>query len=307
MQMPDAEILAWVEGVVGPFDVVSQVVHDHGYSRLWRISAASDFCWLKMHRFPHKWAGEVHALTHWKSPLMPTLLALRDDPHAVLLSEMPGADADKFVFSPAAETRLWSEAGAWLREFHGRQNRWIGEVLPNGSPGARTTLDPTELVRQGFENRLRSGRDRGVLDADQLAFATAKFEEGIKSIEGASVHSIHRDFHARNWLANRDGELTAVLDFEHARWDIRAADLNRPWDNEFHRNPALVDAFYEAYGRPDERFMAQIQTMRLYNAVTGSVWGLEVGETAFSEFNRNVLSRLMANEKGAEDKRLTNE
>jgi hypothetical protein len=28
--------------------------------------------------------------------------------------------------------------------------------------------------------------------------------------------------------------------------------------------------------------------------VTGLVWGLEVGETAFSDFNRQVLARLMA-------------
>jgi hypothetical protein len=94
-------------------------------------------------------------------------------------------------------------------------------------------------------------------------------------------------------LARGTSLLTGALDS-----DVRAADLNRPWDKEFHRNPSLVAAFYEAYGRPDERFMAQIQTMRLYNAVTGLVWGREVGEVAFSDFNRVALRRMMEGESG---------
>ena len=224
---------------------------------------------------------------------MPMVIAFRQEPSTVVMTEMPGVDAESVEFSPAAEARLWSEAGSWLREFHSRTNEWIGEVNPDGTPGKRTTTDPTELVRAGFANRIWDGRDRGVLDAGEIAFAEEQFATGIESLVGASIHSIHRDFHPRNWLADKEGRLTAVIDFEHARWDIRAADLNRPWDKEFHRNPQLIDAFYEAYGRPNERFMAQIQTMRLYNAVTGLVWALEVGEPAFAELNRRALQRLM--------------
>ena len=296
--LPDVEFLEWVEGVVGHCAVVSAVAHDHGYSRLWRIAAGSDYVWLKMHAYAHKWAGEVQALANWRGPLMPELLAHREGPEAVLLSEMPGVDAEQIEFAPAAEAKLWGEAGAWLRDFHGRTNSWFGEVRPDGSPGHRTTMDPTELIRQGFANRLRDGVDRGDLDAREVAFARRRFEAGLDSLEGATAHSIHRDFHPRNWRAYPDGRLAAVIDFEHARWDVRAADLNRPWDKEFHRNPLLVDAFYEAYGRPDERFMVQIQTMRLYHVVTGLVWGREVGETAFSDFNRVALRRMMEGESG---------
>jgi len=224
---------------------------------------------------------------------MPKVLACRQEPSTVVITEMPGVDAESVELSAAAESRLWSEAGTWLRAFHTRTNDWIGEINLDGTPGKRTTTDPTELVRAGFGNRIRDGRDRGVLDEAEIRFAETQLAAGIESLTGASIHSIHRDYHPRNWLADREGRLTAVIDFEHARWDIAAADLNRPWDKEFHRNPRLVDAFYEAYGRPDERFMAQSQTMRLYNAVTGLVWALEVGEPEFAEFNRRALHRLM--------------
>ena len=293
MRLPDDAILDWAREALGRVTVLSHFAHIHAYSNLWRLSTPNGRVWLKMHAQPHKWAGEVHALTRWKSPLTPELLAHREDTCAVLLGEMPGRDAESLAFTPEAEARLWSEAGAWLRAFHARTNDWIGEVLLDGKPGKRTTVDPTDLVREGFEKRLRGGVDRDLLSTEEAAFARRAFDRGLPSLEGATAHSIHRDFHPRNWLATSDGRLTAVLDFEHARWDVRAADLNRPWDKEFVRDPRLIDAFYEAYGRPDDRFMAQIQTMRLYNAVTGLVWAVEVGELAFSEFNRAALRRMM--------------
>lgn len=292
--MPEPEMLVWVEDVLGPVRFVSHFTHDHAYSQLWRLASRHGNVWLKMHAQAHKWAGEVHALTRWKALRTPDLIASRENPCAVLLAEMPGQDAESIAFAPEAEARLWSEAGDWLRSFHARTNGWLGEVLPDGSPGKRTTTDPSELVRSGFENRLRQGVDRGLLDTREAAFSRQSFDAGLPSLDGASAHSIHRDFHPRNWLALPSGELTAVIDFEHARWDIRAADLNRPWDKEFHRNPRLIAAFYEAYGPPDERFETQIQLMRLYNAVTGLVWAVEVGEAAFSEFNRAALHRMMA-------------
>lgn len=294
MQLPDEATLAWVESVVGPFRVVSRFAHSHGYSQLWRLAAGSDSLWLKMHAHPHKWAGEVHALTQWADPLAPTLLAWREDPASVLLSEMPGVDAEPIAFDGPAEERLWAQAGDWLRAFHARTNDWLGNVRADGSPHGTPTDDPCAHVRQNFERRLFQGREEGLLDEREFDFARSYFEEGLSSLEGATAHSIHRDFHPRNWLAHPDGTLTAVIDFEHARWDVRAADLNRPWDKEFHRNPRLIDAFYEAYGRPDDRFMTQIQTLRLSNVVTGVVWAVEVGDLRFSEFNRAALHRMMA-------------
>ena len=294
MPLPDPPTLAWVEALLGPFRVDSHFAHSHGYSKLWRLAAGSDHVWLKMHAHPHKWAGEVHALTRWAGPLMPTVLGWREDPPTVLLTEMPGVDAESIDFSPAAEERLWSEAGDWLHRFHTRVNPWMGDVRPDGSPGERHTNDPAALIQKGFDARLAQASDLGLLDAAEASEARKRFEEGLPALDGASAHSIHRDFHPRNWLTHPSGALAAVIDFEHARWDVRAADLNRPWDKEFHRNPRLIDAFFSAYGHPDDRFMAQIQTLRLYNLVTGTAWAYSVGDAEFCRFNQTALRRLIA-------------
>lgn len=292
-ELPDDATMAWIGGVLGPFEVVSRFAHAHGYSKLWRLEAGGQTFWLKMHAHPHKWAGEVHALKGWAPPLSPRVVAYRNEPPTVLFTEVPGTPAESIEFSPAAEERLWREAGAWLRAFHERSNEWFGNVRVDGSPHGEPSQDPGANVRTTFENRLRQGRDRGLLDEAEVDFAKRRFEAGFPSLAGATAHAAHRDFHPRNWLASRDGELTAVIDFEHARWDVRAADLNRPWDKEFARNPRLVNAFFEAYGWPDETFMAQIQTLRLMGTVASLVWTVEVGEPEYAAYNRVALHRMM--------------
>jgi len=294
MKQPDDATLAWVETVTGPFRVVSHFAHSHAYSNLWRLAAGSDYVWLKMHAHPHKWAGEVNALTRWAKSLSPQLLGWRDVPPTVLLTEMSGVDAESIDYTPSAEARLWSEAGAWLRDFHNRTNAWMGNLCVDGTPFEEPTDDARIHVRKNFDKRLYSGRELGILTEKEFNFAHRIFERDLPTLEGASIHSVHRDFTPRNWLAHSTGELTAVIDFEHARWDVAAADLNRPWDKEFARNPQLEDAFYEAYGRPDERFETQIQVLRLFNVVAGVVWAIEVGDPEFSEFNRVALHRMMA-------------
>ena len=293
MELPDDQTLAWVEEILGPFRLVSRFAHSHGYSKLWRLTAGSDRVWLKMHAHPHKWAGEVHALTRWAASLMPTVLGWRETPPTVLLTEVTGVPAESLDLTHEAESRLWSQAGDWLRAFHARTNDWMGDLRPDGSSGERTTSDPGALAVEGFERRLAQGVEWGLLSPEEAAFARRAFDDGLPSLRGAGFHSIHRDFHPRNWMAHADGTLAAVIDFEHARWDVRAADLNRPWDKEFHRDPRLIDAFYEAYGRPDERFMVQIQTMRLYGIVTSIAWAQSVGDEAYCRFNQAALRRMM--------------
>jgi hypothetical protein len=292
MPTPDESTLEWTETILGPFRVESHFAHTHGSSSLWRLAVGSDHVWLKMHSKPHKWACEVHALTRWTDPLAPQALGWREQPEAVLLTECSGADA-KLVVDGVAMERLWTQAGNWLKRFHVRTNDWIGNVGTDGAPNGHTTSDPMFHVTKTFESRLRQGRDTGLFSVDEIEFAERTFRASSTSLVGARAHSVHRDFHPRNWLAARDGTLTAVIDFEHARWDLRASDLSRPWDEEFRRHPRLVDAFYEGYGRPDQRFMSQIQTFRLYANVVSAVSAEEVGDVEYSRFNHEALRRLM--------------
>lgn len=273
MERPPEEIWQWVEDRLGSCEVVRDFAHGHGYSQLWRLRTGGDYFWLKMHAHAGKWAGEVYALTHWAPQVgpAPQVIAYREEPRAVLLTEVSGVDAQDAGLTGAAEERLWTEAGAWLRELQKIRGEWLGACNLDGSPQGSATTDPIPFIQKTFDQRLREGREMGLLDAPQCDFVQGRMAEWLPSLEGEGSYAIHRDFSPRNWMAAPDGALCAVIDFEHARWDVRAADLNRWWDREFLVNPRLRDAFFEGYGKPDAKLSAQIELLRLQNAVGGYV------------------------------------
>ena len=295
MERPDDETWAWVEGVVGKAVLLFHFAHDHGYSRLWRLESQNGKAWLKMHAYPHKWAGEVHALTRWAPELgrTPSVLAYRTDPEAVLLSEVAGVPAELLGLGGAEEERMWREAGEWLAHLHRRENDWLGNVRTDGTPQDRPVFDAETFVRANWESTLAKGKTSGLYDAAEIDYTEGAVRAGLPSLAGEKARAVHRDYTPRNWMARPDGGLEAVIDFEHARWDVRAADLNRPWDYEFLRNSRLRDAFYEGYGGLDEKLGAQIETIRTMLAFNSILWATGVGDGAFAQRYREALHRMM--------------
>ncbi len=293
--LPDTETLDWVRETVGPFELLSQFEHSHGYSKLWRLEAANEFFWVKMHAHPHKWAGEVHALTKWAPSvgLAPDLVAFKDDPRAVILSEVRGRSAEEVQYEDGAEEKMWSAAGEWLARMHQRENDWFGNVTQTGQPHGQPETDALGVARLMYENRIEKGRQQGILSTHEYDRVTGMIRDTVACLEGEKARSLHRDFTPRNWMSEPDGILTAIIDFEHARWDVRALDLCRPWDWDFRRNPRLIDAFYEGYGGLSDKLRAQIEFYRLAMAACGTVWAIEVGDQAFSDHNRDSLHRLI--------------
>jgi len=177
---------------------------------------------------------------------------------------------------------------------HKKKNHWLGATKVDGSPQGGTSTDPVSFVRTNIENRLRQGVDRGHWTAEEQRFIGNAMESWCLALAGERPTAIHRDFGPRNWLTNAVGELVGVIDWEHSRWDVLAADLNRAWDDAFLTQPWLADAFFQGYGGLDEQLRQQIQALRLMGAVAGIVWSAEVGDDAYGRLNREALHRLMA-------------
>jgi Ser/Thr protein kinase RdoA (MazF antagonist) len=293
---PEESVLDWMRSILGPNELVFEFGHSHGYSRLWRVEYSEGFAWLKMHARQDKCGGEIHALTHWTPQLghTPTLIAHRNDPRAVILSEVPGVNAEELTFTSEQEERMWMQAGDWLRRLHSTRGSWFGNVNPDGTPYSEPSFDPKGFVLATFTRRIREGRDLTILSEFEIDFVEGRLREIADCLAGETPVAIHRDFSPRNWMALPDGTLTSIIDFEHARWDVRAADLNRPPDYEFLRNPRLRDAFYEGYGEPSERLKAQIEVLRLLQATAGVVWAVLVGDQPYSDRNREALHRIMS-------------
>lgn len=300
---PSDSVLAWAREILGPFQIASRYAHDHDYSELWRLQTEispgpSAFFWLKCHRYPGKWAGEVNALANWASPLglpVPQIQGFRETPPAVLLTEIEGVSANTIPLDDTAERKLWFAAGEFLRTLHSRENDWFGAVHPDGTPQGEPHRDAEAFVRRSIESRLQQGKDRELFDTTEAAFIASAADDWCAALQGESPRAIHRDYSPRNWMTDSSGTLHGVIDFEHARWDVRAADLNRWWDIDFVEKPHLAPAFFDGYlgGMPDSRLSAQIRALRLLGAAAGIVWATQVSDLPYVQTNRNALHRLM--------------
>jgi len=293
---------AWCESVVGPFLVLSEHGHTHGEAQVWRLRACGKTVYLKIHRQAGKWAGEVHAYEcGWASCFgdhAPHLLAARaEEPRAVLLTELPGAPMEQVTLSPQQEIAAWKAAGRALAPLHTLTNDWFGACRCDGSPQQGTPpTSPVRFVLTSIEDGIQRCLRAGVLSCDEEAFARACLAAGVDAFAGEKAVPCHRDYGPRNWIVTRDdGVWRGVIDFEHARWDVRARELCRWWDREFLGRPNLVDAFFAGYSsgeRPRDTLLAQIQTMRLINALGGISWSVEHDDIPFLALNRATLTRL---------------
>lgn len=279
--VPD-DVTAWVAGVVGPFRPLRFIEQDHKYSRLWRIRACGDFLWLKMHVQPRKAAGEAAALSRWHRSPMPRLVAVSVDPQAMLIEELPGLPPAEVALSPEAHLRMWEEAGAFLASLHSRG----GPAFGDGE------TDPVAWAREGYGKR--SGR---ALSEDLLSPALARLVEdalthGITELTGEPPRAAHKGFSPRNFLVGPNGELTGVIDFEHARWDLRGIDFVRSWDEDWRDDPRREAAFWAGYGPPDAGLLASLRPLRILHAACSVQWCHELGLPGFGDRNRRALERL---------------
>jgi aminoglycoside phosphotransferase (APT) family kinase protein len=277
--------------------VLSDHAHAHGESGVWRVRFADgQTAFLKQNKRRGKWACEVHAYEQWATVVRqtPMLLACNADLQTSLLSDVGGNDAEAVELTLDAEGELWRSAGAWLARLHAIRNDWLGAPNEDGSPQGEGYRDAGAFLHDSFAWRAAYAREKGLVTVAQFDRIEATLREGTAALVGERAYAVHRDFGPRNWRCDTSGQLLAVFDFEHSRWDLQAFDFNKVWDAELAGRPDLMEALFDGYGAPpDSRLMAQIQAVRLLGAVAGMVWSYEHSDAAYLAHNARVLERVI--------------
>ena len=161
----------------------------------------------------------------------------------VLIQEFQEGDAAGDVWESLDDGRravLCRDLGDVVGRIHSITGAGYGDVLGGG---AAATL--RESVETELETLLRQSDPEMVGDRDTLHRAiTAAFSE---LDESASVPALtHGDLWLPNFLV-RDGRITCVLDFEHAKYDDRFRDFGKLDEHIFDGFPAGRGVFVDAY------------------------------------------------------------
>jgi Ser/Thr protein kinase RdoA (MazF antagonist) len=258
------DLRAFVEAHLGP---LTRALPLGTAGATYRVEGAGGVAYLKAHRQPGKHQRERAAYRALAPHLpAPTLLAERTGPSALLLSALPGGDAEPLPADPEAGRALFEAAGRALARLH---------ALPAPEP------DPLPLG-EAYRRRVAAAvaRAQAVLPpavAPALAAATADLEAAMQA--GLRV-PCHRDYEPRNWRVAPFG----LLDFEHTRPDHWLADLTRLEAWVWPGRPDLREAFFSGYGRhPDGQEQAILHMLSALDAVQTWAWGVEHRDRLFIE------------------------
>jgi Ser/Thr protein kinase RdoA (MazF antagonist) len=203
---------------------------------------------VKLHRSYDRHHQETNAYRNWTSAVRqqtPRLLAVSDNPLAVVLSVLPGQLLADTLLSPLMEEDAHRQAGAILRAFH------------HAAPGSDEP-NMTDWLSERAEFWLNQARD--LLPANRRAEIRAHMR-ALKDLGPLPAVPCHLDYTPRNLLCwtnqltptsevheNSSAPNIGVIDFEHARPDLAARDLVRMATRIWPGRADLEEAFLCGYG-----------------------------------------------------------
>jgi len=294
-----ATLADWCGAMLGRYAVQTRQQRPWTGARLWRLSTADHgSVYLKVPARSERWANEVHAYEHWAPSLgdeAPRLIAVHEaPPHAMLLTELSGLAMNRAVLSKTQQLAAWQAAGAALARLHALPvGRWFGVAWRDGKPQAMPPAsDPVRLIGSTLESWLVRAVEQDLLDNREIATARRALHQ-VEIFAGEHPVPCHGDYRPRNWFVTPAGEWSGVLDFEHARWDIRLHDIGLWWDYHGWEQPDLAQAFFAGYGRAlGELDRAQLKVIRLIAALSRVVSGNARQAYATERLGRRVLACL---------------
>ena len=247
-------LLALCRRLVDPHAEPRTVHAGHNGTVTLRAATTDGEVIVKLHRGPDRHRQEVHAYRHWAPALgdqAPRLLAVCDQPPAIVISALPGKPLAEIQLAPQAEAEAHRQAGELLHRLH------------NAAPPNTDKNMPGWLADRG-EQWLTLAR--ALLPAARRAEIFTHLE-ALRALGPIPAVPCHLDYTPRNLLStaipgtraqrlgsqrhktDRSSPITiSAVDYEHARYDLAARDLVRLATRVWSHRPDLERAFLEGYG-----------------------------------------------------------
>ena len=255
----------------------------------WRVTPPGGTAvFVKQHEQRGLYERELRALGEWcprVAPVpaanVPRVLAHDDSLGAVMISELPGTDAETLAHDDPRLPEMHRRAGVYLRELH---------RTPIGVATADVAALAARLVRY-------AAAGRGHLRDELVDWLAAQVGDGSALLDGPLVAG-HGDYSPRNWLvdAHPDGTFgLGVIDFERARPTIWIEDIQRMVHDHWRGRPDLRNAFLSAYGREWTPELERLTDLHvLLAAGAGVAWARSRDDHEFAGWGIRLSERLWA-------------
>jgi Ser/Thr protein kinase RdoA (MazF antagonist) len=254
MNDPVARLLGLCRRLVDPDAQPIGTHPGHNGTVALRASTAHGHVIIKTHRGIDRHRQEVYAYTHWTATLRdraPRLLAVSDEPPAIVITALFGRPLAKTTLTPSQEAEAHRQAGELLHDLHSaappveepNMSQWLAER------GERWLTHARHLLPHGRCAEIRAHL-RALSRLDPIAAVPCHLDYTPRNLMcGITEHSLSPPTTQQRQPARVPTRIdVAAFDFEHARYDLAARDLVRLADRVWRHRPDLEDAFLRGYG-----------------------------------------------------------
>ncbi|PSK64839.1 hypothetical protein B0E53_03213 [Micromonospora sp. MH33] len=229
----------------------------HNGTAVLRASTSVGDVIVKCHRGHDRHRQEVRAYQHWTPALgnsAPKLIAVSEEPLSVVVTALPGRPLAEADLDHQCEAEAHRQAGRLLGLLHNTDTSqpelditaWLAERGEYWLALAGELV--SERRRVEIRAHLRDLAALGPLPAVpcHLDFTPRNLLYTTTSQEGQNGH------HRTDGVSSLPGVAVAVIDFEHARFDLAPRDLVRLATRTWPSRPDLEEAFTSTYGELTE-------------------------------------------------------
>lgn len=276
MSDPAATLLTICRRLVDPHARPVALHTGHNGTAVLRAATHAGHVIVKCHRGHDRHRQEIHAYQHWTPALgtsAPKLIAVSDEPPSVVVTALPGRPLAETNLDPQREIHAHRQAGTLLRLLH------------NASP-PRTEPDITAWLAERGDYWLALAKE---LLSEQRRTEIRAHLRDLATLGPLPAVPCHLDFTPRNLLCTTNSEkesadchphdasstspgvAVALIDFEHARFDLAARDLVRLATRTWPNRPDLEEAFISTYGNLTDLDRKVIEHCSHLDALTATV------------------------------------
>jgi hypothetical protein len=289
MPMLPLPLADWLRSTCGPF-AARHEIQANGRSSVWRIAAADADLVVKTYAEEAPWRAETQAYHAWTAalaPYAPRLIADSPEHRCLVLEAMPGVPmktlrAGTAELSERGARRIYEQTGAAARRF---RDAAVGPRFDASTDAV--SFMAAELHRWSEPALAGHGLDARARESVMWA------ERNLDAFAGLPAVPVNTDYDTGNWLVH-DDTLTAIIDFEYARWGVEDETFLPLWTRGYARLCAgCEEAFFAGYGtRFDEAARSRKRFLLIKQALVGLVYAVRGGDARSIAERRAELGTL---------------
>lgn len=288
-----AAVRSWLDDYLpAGLSAITPVAH-RSQHRLFRLEVAGGSLFLKLHRNEPAYRSELHVYRHWRwrSGLFADVVAhpRTDEWRGLLLTVLPGTNAEQAALSGFERQQVWREAGAAAARFQAQaEGEWFGCADEVGRPLGASWVDPVEYARYRLQEVAAVVRSPGLLLPHERA-ACDWAETHCEVFAGERPRPVLQDDAPGNWLV-QGGHLTGKVDFEEARWGLRVEGFSQLWARYGIAEADGLAAFLAGFGEtfPEDQWRHAI----IRTAIANLARGVELNSARHTRRGRRMLAQL---------------